>query len=71
MDKRLYALELLVLRAKECREAQRYYFKHKMPENLRQAKIKEQKLDDLITLFIKRGVNPENAKEKVVQSKMY
>jgi len=40
-NKMLYALELLLLRAKECREAQDYYFKNRMKENLRQAKIKE------------------------------
>lgn len=71
MENALRALELLTLYAKECREAQDYYFKNRMQENLRIAKQKEKRLDDLITLLIKRGVKPQDEREKVEQKKLF
>jgi hypothetical protein len=51
-------IERLMLRAKECLDAQDYYFKNRMQGNLRVAKAKEAALKNAIYALTKRGYKP-------------
>lgn len=62
-------IERLMLRVKECLDAQEYYFKNRNQVNLRLAKAKEGALRNALHALRKRGYAP-HIEEKTTQLKL-